>query len=107
MTVQKMDWSHLDRVTFGDASLQKQVLTMFCDQARDFIEQLRVVNASDEAVTILHTLKGSSRGIGANDLADFVEEEEMRCLAGEMIRLDDLFAEIRVVCEIIEGKAAS
>ena len=63
-----LDLNHLERMTLGDAQLEREVLTMFAEQA------LRLLDMMDElpgeAGTLAHTLKGSARGVGAFAVAE-------------------------------------
>ncbi len=63
-TVAAIDRGHLARMTFGDRSLEREVLQLFDRQAAMLIERMR---AGGEAVVspLAHTLKGSAAGIGA------------------------------------------
>ncbi len=63
-----IDRSHLSRMTFGDQSLEREVLQLFDRQAELLMERM---NASEPAAvaTLAHTLKGSAAGIGAGRVA--------------------------------------
>jgi HPt (histidine-containing phosphotransfer) domain-containing protein len=63
-----IDRSHLSRMTFGDHSLEREVLQLFDRQAELLMERM---NASEPAAvaTLAHTLKGSAVGIGAGRVA--------------------------------------
>ena len=63
-----IDRSHLSRMTFGDHSLEREVLQLFDRQAELLMERM---NASEPAAvaTLAHTLKGSAAGIGAGRVA--------------------------------------
>lgn len=57
-----IDRAHLARMTFGERSLEREVLQLFDRQAATLLARMR----SGEAVAALaHTLKGSASGIGA------------------------------------------
>lgn len=58
----------LRRMTLGDADLEREVLEMFSTQAGRLFERLATM--PDDAAAIAHTLKGSARAIGAEDVAD-------------------------------------
>jgi HPt (histidine-containing phosphotransfer) domain-containing protein len=71
-----IDDHHLERMTLGDTSLEREVLEIF---ARQLMLLLPRVAGGEPAVAAAaaHTLKGSARGIGAwrvADAADRVEE---------------------------------
>jgi HPt (histidine-containing phosphotransfer) domain-containing protein len=63
-----IDRSHLSRMTFGDHSLEREVLQLFDRQAELLMGRM---NASEPAAvaTLAHTLKGSATGIGAGRVA--------------------------------------
>jgi HPt (histidine-containing phosphotransfer) domain-containing protein len=63
-----IDMDHLQRMTLGDASLEREVLTMFSAQAASLIGSLAALPA--DAGALAHTLKGSARAIGAFAVAD-------------------------------------
>jgi HPt (histidine-containing phosphotransfer) domain-containing protein len=63
-----IDVDHLQRMTLGDASLEREVLTMFSAQAASLIGSLAALPA--DAGALAHTLKGSARAIGAFAVAD-------------------------------------
>lgn len=59
-----LDRGHLMRMTFGDRSLEREVLQLFDRQAELLME--RMCKSDPAAVaTLAHTLKGSAVGIGA------------------------------------------
>jgi HPt (histidine-containing phosphotransfer) domain-containing protein len=58
-----IDFEHLQRMTLGDASLEREVLAMFAAQSAKLIGTLATLPA--EAGALVHTLKGSARAIGA------------------------------------------
>jgi len=63
-----IDIEHLQRMTLGDASLEREVLAMFSAQAVSLIGALATLPA--DAGALAHTLKGSARAIGAFGVAD-------------------------------------
>lgn len=63
-----IDFAHLQRMTFGDAGLEQEVLAMFAAQAAKLVGTLAAMPA--DASTLAHTLKGSARAIGAFGVAD-------------------------------------
>jgi HPt (histidine-containing phosphotransfer) domain-containing protein len=63
-----IDIEHLQRMTLGDARLEREVLAMFSAQAVGLIGALSAVPA--DAGALAHTLKGSARAIGAFGVAD-------------------------------------
>jgi HPt (histidine-containing phosphotransfer) domain-containing protein len=70
-----IDLVHLSRMTFGDRSLEREVLALFDRQAAILVA--RMEGAAPGCVTTLaHTLKGSARGIGAWRVARAAEALE-------------------------------
>ncbi|HEY1474414.1 MAG TPA: Hpt domain-containing protein [Pseudolabrys sp.] len=70
-----IDRCQLTRMTFGDRSLEREVLQLFDRQATILIERMR---SGDPAAigSLAHTLKGSAAGIGAQRVARAAEETE-------------------------------
>ena len=63
-----IDMDRLQRMTLGDARLEREVLTMFAAQAANLVGSLAALPA--DAGALAHTLKGSARAIGAFGVAD-------------------------------------
>ena len=63
-----LDLEHLQRMTLGDAGLEREVLAMFSAQAVRLIGALATVPG--DAGALAHTLKGSARAVGAFGVAD-------------------------------------
>lgn len=64
-----IDLAHLSRQTMGDRELESEVLGLFVDQAQTVKRQLEKSNAK-ERLFLAHSLKGSSRSVGAAAIAD-------------------------------------
>ena len=63
-----IDRGHLTRMTFGDRSLEREVLALFDRQAELLIARMR--SGDPQAMAALaHTLRGSAFGIGAGNVA--------------------------------------
>jgi len=76
-----IDMDHLQRMTLGDARLEREVLTMFSAQAASLIGSLAALPA--DAGALAHTLKGSARAIGAFGVADAAGHLEAAVLSGQ------------------------
>ena len=76
-----IDRSQLSRMTFGDLSLEREVLQLFDRQAELLMERM---NASGPAAiaTLAHTLKGSAVGIGAGRVARAAAAAELAASHG-------------------------
>ncbi|HEY0330726.1 MAG TPA: Hpt domain-containing protein [Rhodopseudomonas sp.] len=72
--VAPLDQLHLQRMTLGDAALEREVLALFTAQATGLIT--RLATWPDDAAALAHKLKGSARGIGAFAVADAASELE-------------------------------
>ena len=66
-----IDWAHLTRMTLGDVSLEREVLAMFAGQSAGLVRALAGLPAN--AATLAHTLKGSSRAVGAVRVSEAAE----------------------------------
>lgn len=72
-----IDRRHLQRATFGDRSLEHEVLQLFDRQAELLIGRMRDGDGGGARIGALaHTLKGSAAGIGAGAVARAAEATE-------------------------------
>lgn len=71
-----LDLVHLSCQTFGDAALERDVLRLFVDQARQTGDALLRARSDEERLRLCHLLKGSARGIGAMQVAQAAEQGE-------------------------------
>ncbi len=107
--VTAIDRAHLARMTFGDRSLEQEVLQLFARQSELLIARMRQSggfaggSADGSAVGALaHTLKGSAAGIGATTVARAAEEAEQAATLGS----NDLSATIdRLALAVDEARA--
>jgi HPt (histidine-containing phosphotransfer) domain-containing protein len=91
-----IDIVHLRRMTLGDAALEREVLTMFSDQASRLVKALATL--PPDASALAHTLKGSARAVGAFALGDAAAHLETEIRSGRntadaISGLDDAVAE--------------
>lgn len=88
-----IDRGHLARMTFGDRSLEREVLALFDRQAEVLIARMRGVEPAAIA-TLAHTLKGSAAGIGASRVAQTAGAAEIAAelSAGECSQAIDRLA---------------
>ena len=99
-----IDLAHLQRMTLGNASLEREVLTMFSAQATSLAAAL--ANLPSDAGALAHTLKGSARAIGAFAVADAASHLEVMIRSGAdpaqaMTDLNDAVAEARAAIDDI------
>ena len=96
--------AHLQRMTLGDASLEREVLVMFSAQALSLAAAL--ARLPSDAGALVHTLKGSARAIGAFAVADAASHLEVLLRKGadpaEALRqLNEAVTEARTAIEAI------
>ena len=72
-----VDFKHLEIYAGGDMALVEEVLGLFREQAAMWVRLLDVDAPAEAWRDAAHTLKGSSRGIGAFALADACEAAEL------------------------------
>lgn len=71
-----IDLAHLGEQVMHDASLEREVLSLFATQVSSMATQLQSANMRERQV-LAHTMSGSARGIGAFRLADLAEALEL------------------------------
>ena len=76
-----IDRGQLARMTFGDRSLERELLELFDRQATMLLGRMRAGGAAAVA-PLAHTLKGSASGIGAGGVARAAEAAERAADAG-------------------------
>jgi len=81
-----IDRDHLARMTFGDRSLQREILQLFDRQTGLLLDRMREGDAVALAA-LAHTLSGSARGIGAWGVAQAAEASE-RAAGGSVVERD-------------------
>jgi HPt (histidine-containing phosphotransfer) domain-containing protein len=99
-----IDSAHLDRMTLGDVSLEREVLAMFSGQAVGLIARLATL--PPDVMALAHTMKGSARAIGAFRVADAAEALEAAIRDGDdpaqaLAGLKDAVAEARTAIDTI------
>jgi HPt (histidine-containing phosphotransfer) domain-containing protein len=86
-----IDRSHLKQMTFGDRSLERELLELFDRQATILIARMRKSDPTAVAA-LAHTLKGSARGIGAGAVARAAEAAELAAGGAECVSAVDRLA---------------
>jgi HPt (histidine-containing phosphotransfer) domain-containing protein len=98
-----IDADHLQRMTLGDRSLEREVLQIFVRQTTLMLQ--RIVGAKPAcAAAAAHTLKGSARGIGAWGVGQAAEQLEEAASRGDARGLEAAIAELEAACA--EARAA-
>ena len=98
-----IDLAHLDRMTFGEENLAREVLQLFDRQADTLLAHIKRAGPS-LAARLAHTLKGSARGIGAWKVAVTAEEYELAAQEADSEKLARNFE--RLGRAILEARAA-
>jgi HPt (histidine-containing phosphotransfer) domain-containing protein len=75
-----IDFKHLERMTLGDASLEREVLALFSAQSAQLTDA--IAGLPEDARVLAHSLKGSARAIGAFAVADAAERLEEALASG-------------------------
>jgi HPt (histidine-containing phosphotransfer) domain-containing protein len=70
------DLAHLERATFGDRALTREVLSLFDRQAERLLDEIAAATDRRARGEAAHTLKGAALGVGALALARAAEEIE-------------------------------
>lgn len=89
-----IDRDHLARMTFGDQSLERELLQLFDRQAVILLDRMRTADGASVAA-LAHTLKGSAVGIGAGHVARAAAEVEQARGGAAIDRLADAVAAAR------------
>src|SRR5271154_2668340 len=92
-----IDEVHLERMTLGDRSLEREVLEIFARQTTLTLERI-ADSGPARAAAAAHTLKGSARGIGAWRVALAAERlEQAAAVKGDDSALSAAIAELEAV----------
>ncbi len=105
-----IDRAHLARMTHGERDLEREVLQLYAAQTNLLLGRMVAGPVPPAAIAALaHTLNGSSRGIGAWDVAEAAAALEADAAAGRDLAasVERLAAAIRVaqaaVAELVPG----
>lgn len=101
--VKPIDRKHLARYTLGNTALEEEILGLFLDQLPKTIASLRTAASDRDWIVAAHTLKGSSRCVGAWRLARTGEQAER--LGGIANRRACLEAVLRIEAAAEEARA--
>jgi HPt (histidine-containing phosphotransfer) domain-containing protein len=71
-----IDFTFLDRVTFRDRTLAREVLVLFGKQAESLCAEIAATSDARRRREAAHKLKGAARGVGAFDVAAAAEDVE-------------------------------
>lgn len=71
-----INMEHLSQYTANDPSITRDVLALFRCQAGDWLDALHAAPDLGAWRAAAHKMKGGSRGVGAEELAELAEEAE-------------------------------
>jgi HPt (histidine-containing phosphotransfer) domain-containing protein len=83
----QIDWDYLEEISGGDSEFEQDLVKTFIDSAPGLLTAYSCALASDDsnaARHAVHTLKGSSRSIGALLFADVCENAEKAARAEDL-----------------------
>lgn len=83
------DRAHLERVTFGNRGLEREILQLFDRQAVILLERMRDGSAAATGA-LAHTLKGSASAIGACGVARAAAAVELATISERETTIDML-----------------
>ena len=69
-----VDFEFLETFAAGDADVVRDVLVLFLEQAKTW--EIALARPDDGWRDLVHTIKGTARGIGAHALGDLAERAE-------------------------------
>ena len=72
-----IDLVHLARQTLGDRALEQEILSLYVKQARSLLARIEQCGCGRDRSDLAHTLKGSSRAVGAWQVAQAAEAVEI------------------------------
>jgi HPt (histidine-containing phosphotransfer) domain-containing protein len=82
---QAIDFDYLETFAAGETTVVRDVLQLFLEQAKSW--EIGLAAPDDGWPDLVHTIKGTARGIGARTLGDLAEQAERDGpSAGEAVR---------------------
>jgi HPt (histidine-containing phosphotransfer) domain-containing protein len=83
-----VDIAHLARYTIGDKALEREVLGLFVAELPRRIEAMREARSDKDWKMAAHTLKGSSRAVGAWRIAHLAQQAEQLSVLTDVAACD-------------------
>ncbi len=83
----QLDFLYLQEISGGDLEFEKELVAMYVDTAPVTLQELRAALGADDAHAVMHaahSLKGSSRSIGAKEVAHILEVIEHSARNGDL-----------------------
>jgi len=106
----QIDREYLSEISGGDPEFEKELVATFLDSAPGLIEEFRSSLQQDNAqgaVHSAHTLKGSSRSIGANVFALTCEAAEKAARANDLDTCRSLVGSVEAAYEVLSEAGQS
>lgn len=95
-----VDLEHLRRYTLGDKALEDEILRLFLAQLPETIASLRSAATERDWKMAAHTLKGSSRAVGAWRIARLAQQAEVLVCGAEPEACSDAISKLEAAaCE--------
>jgi HPt (histidine-containing phosphotransfer) domain-containing protein len=98
----QIDWKHVREMSGGDADFEKEILADYLADAETLVAQIHMlIECSDlpNVAKIAHTLKGSSKTVGAVAMAEAAAGLEAAAKVPDMAPAQNAHAELREVFE--------
>lgn len=89
-----LDLAHLERYTMGDRALERELLTLFLGQTRQYADRLPAIREPGEWKLATHSIKGTARAIGAGRVAASAQALEETDPSAEPERTSRLIADM-------------
>lgn len=96
---------HLAKYTLGDRDLEREILQLFVDQLPTLMDQLQAAAGEDDWYMAAHSLKGSARAVGADELGDLAAQAEDYASNREKFDFDALRGPVKRLIPYIEQVA--
>ena len=104
----QIDRAYLEEISGGDVEFEKELVQTFFDAGTELLDSYRrAVGAGDAAAAThaSHTLKGSSRSIGANPFSNVCEAAEKAARAGDIAKCAELVPDLEESYSVLEESA--
>jgi two-component system sensor histidine kinase EvgS len=107
--LRQFDPRYLEDMSAGDNEFVREIICTFVETACDLIDgivQAAAESNVEKAVYVAHTLKGSSRSVGAAPLGDVCEELERLAKSGDMESFKTVAAAAKEVYALLTSELA-
>ena len=71
-----LNWDHLRKFTLGNHGLEVEILGLFVMEMQKLLGNLEAADTQRDWNVACHTIKGSARGVGADELGDLAAHAE-------------------------------